>query len=103
MKNMMRRTRFAQAEIPLNLRGRVGDNRHHVIILSSSMASKKFKVQLSEEANSRAARRVLLNAETLRSLKLSTGDVVAVTKTIGSPAFAVGVVWPSIEQSADCK
>ncbi|KAK7461902.1 AAA+-type ATPase [Stygiomarasmius scandens] len=65
------------------------------------MASKKFKVQLSEEASSRAARRVLLNAETLRSLKLSTGDVVAVTKTIGSPIFAVGVVWPSIEQSTD--
>ncbi|THU85607.1 AAA-domain-containing protein [Dendrothele bispora CBS 962.96] len=67
------------------------------------MASKKFKIQLSDDAqtSSRAARRILLNPEVLRSMKLSTGDVVAVTKNVGSSPFAVGIVWPSIEQSAD--
>ncbi|THU88442.1 AAA family ATPase [Dendrothele bispora CBS 962.96] len=67
------------------------------------MASKKFKIQLSDDAqtSSRATRRILLNAEVLRSMKLSTGDVVAVTKNIGSSPFAVGIVWPSIEQSGD--
>ncbi|KAF5374922.1 hypothetical protein D9758_000017 [Tetrapyrgos nigripes] len=69
------------------------------------MASRKFKVQLADdlETSSRAVRRVFLNADVLRALKLSTGDVVAITKNINAPAsaFAVGIAWPSIEQSSD--
>jgi hypothetical protein len=45
-------------------------------------SSRKFTVALAEpdETSSRAVRRVLLNPDALKSLKLTTGDVVAVSQ-----------------------
>ncbi|KAJ7212237.1 AAA-domain-containing protein [Mycena pura] len=62
------------------------------------MDTKNLTVELST-CSSRAARRVILNAETLRAAKLSTGDVVAI-HACGSKDFAVGIAWPSSELHA---
>lgn len=71
------------------------------------MSSAKFTVSVQEQSSSsapRIARRVIFNTDVLKSLKLITGDVVAVSKSEGlSKAFAVGIVWPSLEQAPDCK
>ncbi|KAJ6557368.1 AAA family ATPase [Mycena vulgaris] len=53
------------------------------------------------DCEGRAIRRVVLNAETLKGTKLSTGDVVAVFAR-DSKDFAVGIVWPSSELPAQC-
>ncbi|KAJ3870319.1 P-loop containing nucleoside triphosphate hydrolase protein [Lentinula novae-zelandiae] len=69
------------------------------------MSLSRFTVSVTEQSSSstfRAARRVILNADTLKSLRLTTGDIVAVFKSDGPlkvfQAFAVGIVWPSLEQ-----
>ncbi|KAJ4485921.1 AAA family ATPase [Lentinula aciculospora] len=66
------------------------------------MSLAKFTVSVTEHSSSstpRTARRVFLNLDALKNLKLTTGDVVAVFKSEGPvKAFAVGVVWPSLEQ-----
>ncbi|KAL0574316.1 AAA+-type ATPase [Marasmius crinis-equi] len=68
----------------------------------SSISSRKFTVALHSEDNeesSRAARRVVFSSEVLKSLKLTTGDVIAVSGTDDFKVFAVGVAWPSLEQA----
>lgn len=72
------------------------------------MSSAKFTVSVQEQSSSsapRIARRVVFNADVLKSLKLITGDVVAVSKSEGlsKEAFAVGIVWPSLEQAPECE
>lgn len=50
------------------------------------MSLSRFTVSVTEQSSSstfRAARRVILNADTLKSLRLTTGDVVAVFKSEG--------------------
>ncbi|KAJ7758519.1 AAA family ATPase [Mycena maculata] len=64
------------------------------------MAALSFTV-VQADCASRAARRVVLNAEALKATKFSTGDVVAVSGR-DSKDFAVGVVWPSSELPAQC-
>ncbi|KAL0063124.1 AAA+-type ATPase [Marasmius tenuissimus] len=70
----------------------------------SSISSRKFTAGLHSESNeesSRAVRRVLINSDTLKVSKLTTGDVVAVSGTEDFKVFAVGIVWPSLEQAQD--
>ncbi|GAW04381.1 AAA family ATPase [Lentinula edodes] len=66
------------------------------------MSLSRFTVSVTEQSSSstfRTTRRVILNADTLKNLKLTTGDVVAVFKSEEPlKAFAVGIVWPSLEQ-----
>ncbi|KAJ3811060.1 P-loop containing nucleoside triphosphate hydrolase protein [Lentinula aff. lateritia] len=66
------------------------------------MSLSRFTVSVTEQSSSsnfRTARRVILNADTLKTLKLTTGDAVAVFKSEGPlKAFAVGIVWPSLEE-----
>ncbi|KAJ3882723.1 P-loop containing nucleoside triphosphate hydrolase protein, partial [Lentinula edodes] len=69
------------------------------------MSLSRFTVSVTEQSSSstfRTSRRVILNADTLKNLKLTTGDVVAVFKSKEPlevfQAFAVGIVWPSLEQ-----
>ncbi|KAJ3895510.1 P-loop containing nucleoside triphosphate hydrolase protein [Lentinula edodes] len=69
------------------------------------MSLSRFTVSVTEQSSSstfRTARRVILNADTLKNLKLTTGDVVATFSYRDSAtlvqAFAVGIVWPSLEQ-----
>ncbi|KAJ3917052.1 P-loop containing nucleoside triphosphate hydrolase protein [Lentinula edodes] len=69
------------------------------------MSLSRFTVSVTEQSSSstfRTTRRVILNADTLKNLKLTTGDVVAVFKSEEPlkvfQAFAVGIVWPSLEQ-----
>ncbi|KAJ7288451.1 AAA family ATPase [Mycena rebaudengoi] len=50
---------------------------------------------------SRAARRVIFNADALKATKLSTGDLVAVSAP-DSTDFAVGIAWPSSELPSQC-
>ncbi|KAK7060227.1 AAA+-type ATPase [Paramarasmius palmivorus] len=63
-------------------------------------SARKFTVALAEpdETPSRAVRRVLINPDVLKSLKLTTGDVVAVSQADQLQPFSVGVIWPSVEQ-----
>ncbi|KAJ3989582.1 AAA family ATPase [Lentinula detonsa] len=68
------------------------------------MSLSKFTVYVTEQSSSspRAARRVILNADILKNLKLTTGDVIAVFKSEEPlKAFAVGIVWPSLEQPSN--
>ncbi|KAJ7147538.1 AAA family ATPase [Mycena crocata] len=51
---------------------------------------------LQSDCASRATRRVVLNADTLKAAKLSTGDVVVIFAR-DSKNFAVGIAWPSAE------
>ncbi|KAJ7784690.1 AAA family ATPase [Mycena metata] len=53
---------------------------------------------VQNELSSRAARRVILNAEVLKAARLSTGDVVAISAH-NSKDFAVGIAWPSPDLS----
>ncbi|KAJ7583622.1 AAA family ATPase [Mycena floridula] len=57
--------------------------------------SRQFSVNVSD--GNHCSRRVVFNAETLKNLKLTTGDVVALTNSVQQ--FAVGVVWPALELS----
>ncbi|KAF9465782.1 P-loop containing nucleoside triphosphate hydrolase protein [Collybia nuda] len=72
----------------------------------TSITSRRFVVEsdYAAEYPTRAARRLVFNADVLRSTKLSTGDVVVITSGDMSTArkdYAVGVVWPSLELSQD--
>ncbi|KAF9263698.1 AAA-domain-containing protein [Marasmius fiardii PR-910] len=66
-----------------------------------SISARKFLVAVHSEGSSRAARRVLLNADLLKTLKLTTGDVVAISGSDDFTIFAVGVAWPSLEQGQE--
>ncbi|KAH7885147.1 P-loop containing nucleoside triphosphate hydrolase protein [Phlebopus sp. FC_14] len=66
------------------------------------MSAAGFTVHLckSEEGGSRAARRIVVNADRLKTLKLCSGDVVALCGADNGTtkeAFAIGVLWPSLE------
>ena len=45
----------------------------------AALSTKLFKVELAACSASRAARRVVINAEVLRACKVAAGDVVRVT------------------------
>ncbi|KAH9948308.1 AAA family ATPase [Amylocystis lapponica] len=66
----------------------------------SSICTRTFVVGTSNASDSasRAARRVIVNAEVLKGAKLCAGDVVCLSAA-GEPkkAFAVGIAWPSHE------
>ncbi|CAL1713789.1 unnamed protein product [Somion occarium] len=74
----------------------------------SLLSARTFKVELASESLetiNRAARRVIVNADLLKSAKICSGDVVALSKA-GSPqdrgkVFAVGIAWPSLDVSQD--
>ncbi|KAF9220516.1 AAA-domain-containing protein [Gyrodon lividus] len=64
----------------------------------------RFTVSLSEAAEGefRAAKRVIIHPDSLKTLKLCSGEVVALSQADNGSAkkdFAVGVLWPSIEVS----
>ncbi|KAH7927650.1 AAA-domain-containing protein [Leucogyrophana mollusca] len=66
------------------------------------MTSTNLVIGLAEvgDIGSRAARRVIVHADTLKSSKLFSGDVVALSEADNGNAkknFAVGVLWPSLE------
>ncbi|KAJ7095978.1 AAA family ATPase [Mycena belliarum] len=63
------------------------------------MASPVSFTVVHSDCAARATRRVVLNAETFKATKLSTGDVVAVFAR-DSKDFAIGVAWPSSELAA---
>ncbi|KAJ7175747.1 AAA family ATPase [Mycena filopes] len=54
---------------------------------------------VQNECSSRAARRVIFNADVLKTARLSTGDLVAISAH-NSKNFAVGIAWPSPELPA---
>ncbi|KAL5489785.1 AFG2 [Sanghuangporus weigelae] len=75
-----------------------------------SLSSRTFLVCLTDLSDvsgtsSRASRRILLNADLLKSAKIFAGDVIAVTTSDQSDssarAFSVGVAWPSQDASPD--
>ncbi|KAJ7644035.1 AAA family ATPase [Roridomyces roridus] len=70
------------------------------------MATSSFTV-VHSDSSSRATRRVVLNSESLRAAKLTTGDVVAVSAAdfdFSKPNqdFVVGIAWPSSDLPARC-
>ncbi|KAG7097206.1 hypothetical protein E1B28_004577 [Marasmius oreades] len=65
------------------------------------ISTRKFTVAVHSEGSSRAARRVLFNADLVKTLKLTTGDAVVISGSDDFAIFAVGVVWPSLEQGQD--
>jgi len=68
------------------------------------MSSKSFIIALADrdETEDRAVRRVVVNTEVLKALKLCAGDVVAIVGTDNSNKnFAIGVIWPSLEISTE--
>ncbi|KAF8187739.1 AAA family ATPase [Pholiota molesta] len=74
----------------------------------ASLMSKTFKIELHEGSENipRAARRLIFNSDFLKSAKLCTGDIVALSSADNSSSdskkeFAVGVVWPSLDLSQD--
>ncbi|OCH87928.1 AAA family ATPase [Obba rivulosa] len=70
----------------------------------ASISSRTFTVRAAHgsEAVARAARRVIVNAELLKGARLCAGDVVALSAAdTHTKAFAVGIVWPSLELSQD--
>ncbi|KAH7913370.1 P-loop containing nucleoside triphosphate hydrolase protein [Hygrophoropsis aurantiaca] len=71
------------------------------------MTSPILTVGLAEvkDAGSRAVRRVIVHADTLKTSKLFSGDVVALSQTDNgkeSKDYAVGVLWPSLEIPQHC-
>ncbi|KAI0927661.1 hypothetical protein AcV5_008138 [Taiwanofungus camphoratus] len=70
----------------------------------TSISSRPFSVGLADASDvaSRAARRVIVNAETLKGAKVCAGDLLSLSAA-GSQkkAFAVGVAWPSLDISPD--
>jgi len=72
----------------------------------ASISSRRFTVDSDDDSGriTRAARRVIFNADFLKSAKLCTGDIVAFSKEDNTSIrkdFAVGIVWPSLEISQD--
>ncbi|EIW59744.1 AAA family ATPase [Trametes versicolor FP-101664 SS1] len=69
----------------------------------SLLATRKFNVEAVEslESVSRAARRIIINADILKQAKVYAGDVVGLSSADSHKAFAVGVAWPSSELSQD--
>ncbi|KAI0775577.1 AAA family ATPase [Trametes elegans] len=69
----------------------------------SLLSTRKFTVEESNslEPNSRAIRRVIVNAEILKQAKVYAGDVVGLSSADSKKAFAVGVAWPSPDVSQD--
>ncbi|KAI0369393.1 AAA family ATPase [Pilatotrama ljubarskyi] len=69
----------------------------------SLLSTRKFTVEAfnPSESSSRAARRVIINAEVLKQAKVYAGDVVGLSSAESQKAFAVGVAWPSSELSQD--
>ncbi|KAH9913006.1 AAA family ATPase [Fomitopsis serialis] len=67
----------------------------------TSIAAKTFVVS-TRSVSGRAARRITINAEVVKATKLCAGDAIAISSVdSGVTAFAVGVVWPSIDISHD--
>ncbi|KAJ6619519.1 AAA family ATPase [Mycena sp. CBHHK59/15] len=64
------------------------------------MAALSFTIVHNDNL-SRSARRVIFNADALKGVKFSTGDVVAIAAQ-DSKKYAVGIVWPSSELSPQC-
>ncbi|KAF8838488.1 AAA-domain-containing protein [Paxillus ammoniavirescens] len=65
------------------------------------MPAAKFTVSLAE-GESRSAKRVIIHPDSLKTLKLCSGDVIALSLANNGSAkkdFAVGVLWPSLEVS----
>ncbi|KAI8986118.1 AAA family ATPase [Trametes punicea] len=69
----------------------------------SLLGTRQFIVEVSSasEPISRAARRIIINAEILKQSKVYAGDVVGLSPADSHKAFAVGVAWPSSELSQD--
>ncbi|KAF7314391.1 AAA family ATPase [Mycena kentingensis (nom. inval.)] len=63
------------------------------------MATLSLAVLPSTASSSRAVRRVVLNADTLKAARLNTGDLVAIHAE-ESYNFAIGVAWASVEASS---
>ncbi|KZV99910.1 AAA-domain-containing protein [Exidia glandulosa HHB12029] len=55
------------------------------------------------EDGPRVARRVLVHADVLKSMRVFAGDVLKLTTTKpGDTSFALGTAWPSLELEPDC-
>ncbi|KAK0183804.1 AAA family ATPase [Armillaria mellea] len=72
----------------------------------ASIASKTFRIELSDTQDYayHAVRRVILHPEVLKTVKLCTGDVVALSSgdTLDIVEdFAVGIVWPCTDVSQE--
>ncbi|KAK0430724.1 AAA family ATPase [Armillaria borealis] len=72
----------------------------------ASVASKTFRIELSDTQDYayHAVRRVILHPEVLKTVKLCTGDVVALSSgdTLDVVKdFAVGIVWPCTDVSQE--
>lgn len=72
----------------------------------ASIASKTFRIELSDTQDYayHAVRRVILHPEVLKTVKLCTGDVVALSSgdTLDIVKdFAVGIVWPCTDVSQE--
>ncbi|KAG9315516.1 P-loop containing nucleoside triphosphate hydrolase protein [Chiua virens] len=66
------------------------------------MSTPKFTVSISEvaEGESRSAKRVIVHPDSIKTLKLCSGDVIALSQADNGNAkkdFAVGALWPSID------
>jgi hypothetical protein len=92
----------------------------HKVFTRVVMAALSSFTVVQSDCTARAARRVVLNAETLKVAKWSTGDVVAISahdsnvrrrfyfKVLRHNSdinqdFAVGIAWPSSELPPRCK
>jgi hypothetical protein len=80
------------------------------------MMSSKFRVEVTD-SGTRAAKRITFNSEALKSVKLSTGDVIAISGTgtvevsndpiawyltyINGQKYSIGVAWPALEVASD--
>ncbi|KAF5374178.1 hypothetical protein D9615_008879 [Tricholomella constricta] len=72
----------------------------------AAILSRKFTVESDDSAGhvARAARRVIFNPDVLKSAKLCTGDIIALSNGDGAISrkdYAVGIAWPSLEMSQD--
>ncbi|OBZ71344.1 ATPase family gene 2 protein [Grifola frondosa] len=113
---MMRRV----VTIDCDNRGQLREFLPHFADLCASETSRKKSIQLyltmtslsskmfvlgeynPSEATSRAARRVIINADIIKLAKICAGDVVALSSVDAlNKAFAVGIAWPSHELSQD--
>ena len=74
--------------------------------LSDSLGSNTKVVGICDDTPGRTSRRVVINADVLKSARVFAGDVVAVCKADTSTqhhAFAVGIAWPSSELAQNCE
>ncbi|KZT12250.1 AAA family ATPase [Laetiporus sulphureus 93-53] len=70
----------------------------------SLLAAREFTAAVHDVSgsSSRAARRVVLNADLLKAAKVCAGDVLAIESVASDhKTFAVGIAWPSYEISQD--